>query len=199
MSSAPSPSAKSAPEFLFRRERPTFRRRTLTAAGVALFLAGLLFGEAIDVASQGVEANTEAAAAVTPFELDQRALSAPSAAELYQLERSTTAFTITRVPVDPPLVSPERQAIWNRLADCESGDWKRGVPIADTRRWDSTAGFFEGGLQFHPTTWKSFKDADMPVHAYDADPLVQMLVAERVLEVQGWGAWPVCSRKVGYR
>jgi hypothetical protein len=27
----------------------------------------------------------------------------------------------------------------------------------------------------------------------------QIKVAERVLQKQGWKAWPVCSRKLGYR
>jgi hypothetical protein len=27
----------------------------------------------------------------------------------------------------------------------------------------------------------------------------QVKVAQRVLRAQGWKAWPVCSRKLGYR
>jgi hypothetical protein len=39
----------------------------------------------------------------------------------------------------------------------------------------------------------------MAEHAGDAAPLSQLVVAERVLDEQGWRAWPVCSRKLGLR
>lgn len=98
-----------------------------------------------------------------------------------------------------------RAAMWSRLADCESGRWDRDKqPIPGSARWTygldpSDDGFFQGGLQFHPVTWDEFRDPAMPDHAGAAPREVQIAVAERVLEVQGWEAWPVCSRKLGYR
>lgn len=112
-------------------------------------------------------------------------------------------------PVDPPAAdpvaapAPEPEPVrshWDALADCESGEWNgQGVPLEGTANWSTTAGFFEGGLQFHPNTWDGFRDADMPANAYDASREVQIEVGERVLAAQGWGAWPVCSVKVGLR
>lgn len=99
----------------------------------------------------------------------------------------------------------ERAAVWDRLADCESGAWDgAGNPIPGTATWDyglrpSEDGFFEGGLQFHPDTWDGFRDPDTPDHAGRASREQQIAIAERVLQAQGWGAWPVCSRKLGYR
>ncbi|MBW3619165.1 MAG: transglycosylase family protein [Actinobacteria bacterium] len=99
----------------------------------------------------------------------------------------------------------ERAAVWDRLADCESGAWDRDrQPVPGTATWDyglrpSEDGFFEGGLQFHPVTWDEFRDPDMPDHAGRASRAQQIAIAERVLEAQGWEAWPVCSRKLGYR
>lgn len=99
----------------------------------------------------------------------------------------------------------ERAAVWDRLADCESGAWDRdGRPVPGTATWDyglrpSEDGFFQGGLQFHPVTWDEFRDADMPDHAGQASRAQQIAIAERVLEAQGWEAWPVCSKKLGYR
>jgi hypothetical protein len=89
---------------------------------------------------------------------------------------------------------------WERLADCESGDWSaEGVPKEDTARWDYGLTFdhgdhFQGGLNFHPDTWEFYRDPDMPAHAGQAAPWQEIEVAERVLEDQGWNAWPVCSR-----
>ncbi len=91
---------------------------------------------------------------------------------------------------------------WERLADCESGDWDGdGVPEPDSARWDYGLEFdhgdiFEGGLNFHPDTWESYRDPDMPAHAGRADQVEEIEVAERVLDEQGWDAWPVCSEVV---
>ncbi len=88
---------------------------------------------------------------------------------------------------------------WQRLADCESGDWDAdGDPEPDSRRWDYGLDFdhgdhFQGGLNFHPDTWDAFRDPDMPDHAGHADKETELEVGERVLEEQGWSAWPVCS------
>lgn len=98
-----------------------------------------------------------------------------------------------------------RGAIWDRLADCESGDWDaNGTPIPGSHRWDygltfSHGDIFEGGVNFHPGTWDAYRDPGMPGHAGQATRAQQIAVAEEVLADQGWGAWPVCSRKLGYR
>lgn len=102
-------------------------------------------------------------------------------------------------------VRADRQALWFRLADCESGFRNRnGNPIPGSARWDyglnpSHGAPFEGGLQFAPFTWDGFRDASMPSHAGNASPAQQIAVAERVLAAQGWKAWPVCSRMLGLR
>ncbi|MFT5222369.1 MAG: hypothetical protein ACI867_000668 [Glaciecola sp.] len=170
-----------------------------------LFLSGLLFGEAIEAAA-GVLTDDEAAAA--PFEMpNNRLVALGAAAEQAQSEQMVEAVSVelfervhdALLAMSPEAITAARREIWNVLADCESGDWVRGVPKPGSHRWDSTAGYFEGGLQFAPPTWDGFRDPDMPASAYDATPVQQIVVAERVLERQGWKAWPVCSRKVGYR
>lgn len=115
----------------------------------------------------------------------------------------TTAAPTTSIAVakteHPPTAEPLVN-IWDRLADCESGEWDRhGRPIPGTRRWDDRRGGYEGGLHFAPGTWDGFRPADFPDAAYLASREQQIAVAHRVLAAQGWGAWPVCSRKVGAR
>jgi hypothetical protein len=76
---------------------------------------------------------------------------------------------------------------WDRLAKCESGG-----------RWDiNTGNGYYGGLQFSPGTWKAFGGRKFAKQAHLATKAEQILVAERVLKVQGWRAWPACSRKLG--
>jgi hypothetical protein len=76
--------------------------------------------------------------------------------------------------------------VWDKLAMCEStGDWSI-----------NTGNGFSGGLQFTPQTWRAFGGKGQ---AHQASRDEQIAVAERVLEAQGWGAWPACSRKLGLR
>ena len=100
-------------------------------------------------------------------------------------------------PPPPPPPAPKKKAsapavssgsVWDRLARCESGG-----------NWASTVGTFEGGLQFHPSTWDAYKPGGYPNHAYQASREQQIAVAKRVLADQGWAAWPACSRKLGLR
>lgn len=102
---------------------------------------------------------------------------------------------------------PERN-VWDRLADCESGNWIDGGASFETgsARWDWPltlppwgTKIHHGGLQFHPDTWDWLKPDGYPQYAYQATREQQIVVAERVLEVQSWKAWPVCSRKLGLR
>lgn len=98
-----------------------------------------------------------------------------------------------------------RRTVWDALADCESGRWDAGGdPIPGTARWDyglsySHGDLFQGGLNFHPGTWDAYRDPAMPSHAGRASRPQEIIVAQRVLAQQGWGAWPACSRKLGLR
>jgi nucleoid-associated protein YgaU len=70
---------------------------------------------------------------------------------------------------------------WDAIAQCESsGNW-----AADTGN-----GFF-GGLQFTKSTWKAFGGSGTPQSASREE---QIAVAEKVLDGQGIGAWPVCGK-----
>lgn len=79
------------------------------------------------------------------------------------------------------------RSVWDRLAQCESsGEWSA-----------NTGNSFYGGLQFGQPTWKDFGGLRYAPRADLATRGEQVAVAEKVLNVQGWSAWPVCSRKAG--
>jgi resuscitation-promoting factor RpfA len=79
------------------------------------------------------------------------------------------------------------QDTWNRLAQCESGG-----------NWSiNTGNGYYGGLQFAPGTWRAFGGTKYAPRADLASRGQQILIAEKVLRSQGWGAWPACSRKLG--
>lgn len=76
---------------------------------------------------------------------------------------------------------------WNRLAQCESGgNWAI-----------NTGNGYQGGLQFSPSTWNAYGGQEYAATANQASREQQIVVAERVLEGQGWGAWPSCSSSLG--
>jgi len=90
-------------------------------------------------------------------------------------------------PVSSASAAPVEE--WDRLAQCESsGNWAI-----------NTGNGYYGGLQFNPRTWTSFGGGAYAPTANLATREQQIVVAERVLERQGWNAWPSCSRKLGLR
>ena len=83
--------------------------------------------------------------------------------------------------------SAQAGTVWDRLANCESGG-----------RWNiNTGNGFYGGLQFSYTTWNAFGGGRYASTADRASKAEQILVAKRVLQAQGPGAWPHCSVVAG--
>jgi murein DD-endopeptidase MepM/ murein hydrolase activator NlpD len=76
---------------------------------------------------------------------------------------------------------------WNKVAACES-----------TNRWHvNTGNGFYGGLQFAQSTWEAYGGTRYAPRADLATKDQQIAVAEKVLDGQGPGAWPVCSVRAG--
>lgn len=88
-----------------------------------------------------------------------------------------------------PGVSLELEQRFDRLAECESsGDWSI-----------NTGNGYHGGLQFYPPTWNAYGGQEFAEYAYQATREEQMQVGKRVLDGQGWGAWPACTASFGWR
>lgn len=86
----------------------------------------------------------------------------------------------------PAIVPESGQSIWDKLADCESGgNWAI-----------NTGNGYYGGLQFGLTAWRAVGMTGYP-HQHSREE--QIAAGERLKEMQGWGAWPGCSRKLGLR
>ena len=84
---------------------------------------------------------------------------------------------------------PDTSTVWDELAMCESsGDWSA-----------NTGNGFIGGLQFLPQTWVSNGGSAFAPSPHLATREQQIAVAERVLDSQGWRAWPACSAMLGLR
>ncbi len=106
--------------------------------------------------------------------------------------RTAAALGTAGVVIAAPLAvgAPAEAAsgrTWDRLAQCESGG-----------NWSiNTGNGYYGGLQFSGGTWRAYGGGAYASSAHRATRSEQITVAERVLDAQGWGAWPACSRKLG--
>lgn len=112
-------------------------------------------------------------------------------------QASTT--TAAQVTTSSATTTPVR-LVWDRLADCESGEWDRfGHPIPGTARWDDESGPYEGGVHWLNSTWLAAGGGRFARHASDATREEQIEIADSWLARTSWAQWPLCSRKIGAR
>lgn len=180
----------------------TVRRRTL-----ALLVAATVASSAVAIAARGTEpsvahethttavraANAASFRPVQPPAPDVDGALRDDVAALKAAQPQPEPEPVEEPAAPPPPPAPPAPvaatgSVWDRLAMCESSG-----------NWASSVGTYEGGLQFHPSTWDAYKPAGYPEAAYQASREQQIHVAEKVLARQGWGAWPACSRKLGLR
>jgi LysM repeat protein len=93
-------------------------------------------------------------------------------------------------PAAVPIAAPAPRtyastgSVWDRLAQCESGgNWAI-----------NTGNGFYGGLQFTLSSWQGVGGSGYPNMASREEQIAR---AEILQSRQGWGAWPVCSAKLG--
>lgn len=109
-----------------------------------------------------------------------------SASKFTKLAASTIAAGAVTTAMAPQALAAT-DSEWDQLAQCESGgNWAI-----------NTGNGFQGGLQFTPSTWKAHGGQQFAPSANLASREEQIVVAERVLASQGWGAWPACSARLG--
>jgi len=122
---------------------------------------------------------------------------APTPAQIVTPPTTVPAPTTTVAPA-PPVTSPpvavaassgadpNDPATWDRLAQCESGG-----------NWSiNTGNGYYGGLQFSASTWRSVGGTGLP-HQNSRETQIEM--GRRLQARAGWGQWPACTRRLGYR
>ncbi len=113
-----------------------------------------------------------------------------------------------RLPVANVVVTPARDGVVRVGA-------KPGTevpPVADGPQWDAlshceaggnwatnTGNGFYGGVQFDQNTWERQGGLRYAPRADLATREEQIAIAEVTRARQGWGAWPVCSGRIGAR
>jgi hypothetical protein len=122
------------------------------------------------------ELRAEIADAVAAERDEIAALDAELAQEAERVVSSPPPVETVSAPVPPP----SSEADWDAIAMCESGG-----------NWHID-GYYDGGLQFHPSTWLGYGGGQYARYAWQATREQQIAIAERVLKGQGPGAWPNC-------
>ncbi|TFV65551.1 UNVERIFIED_ORG: hypothetical protein E4P37_09625 [Bacillus sp. AZ43] len=138
-------------------------------------------------------AHTRATQRMAELRAEQTAMEA----ELERARTALVALQAQRAPAPPPAPdtagpppaaapAPGSGRDWDAVAACESGG-----------NWSANTGNgYYGGLQFSPRTWLGFGGGDYAPRADLAAKAQQIAVAEKVLAVQGKGAWPTCGRNL---
>ncbi|MES4904051.1 MULTISPECIES: transglycosylase family protein [unclassified Streptomyces] len=109
-----------------------------------------------------------------------------------RVSRASLAFTAGGAGVALPLIGVGQANAasvdtWDKVAECESTD-----------NWSiNTGNGYYGGLQFSQSTWEAYGGTSFAPRADLASKDQQIAIAEKVLDAQGPGAWPVCSVKAG--
>ena len=98
-----------------------------------------------------------------------------------------TAAAAALAGIIAPQATAAPDSDWDKLAQCESGgNWAI-----------NTGNGYYGGLQFSYGTWLAYGGGEFAPTANLATREQQIIVAERTLAGQGWGAWPACSARYG--
>lgn len=120
---------------------------------------------------------------LTPRALPSDAVVAqPEAVQTTVAATTATTTTTSSAPVAAP--ASASGSVWYEIARCESGgNWSI----------DTGNGFY-GGLQFTLSSWRAVGGSGYPNQASASE---QIALAEALQARQGWGAWPVCSAKLG--
>lgn len=177
---------------------PTHHVTPLThlVTGIAIVLVvlaatiGLIVGQALG--ARGAEAPVDIEMRRPTSEMYE-ALADIAAVQQYvdalAAEEAAKQAATTRSARPAVYVDPSDPTVWDQLAHCETrGNWAT----------DSVPGF-SGGLGFAHGTWTAHGGGEFAEIAADATREQQIIIAQRVLESSGWGAWPGCSDLMGLR
>ncbi|NUU22495.1 MAG: LysM peptidoglycan-binding domain-containing protein [Streptomycetaceae bacterium] len=107
-----------------------------------------------------------------------------SSARLAVTAASSLAWSLVLGFAAAPSAHAASDTTWDRLAMCES-----------SQRWhiDTGNGYY-GGLQIDPATWDEAGGRVYAPMPHQATRRQQINIAERILRMQGWEAWPQCAR-----
>lgn len=112
------------------------------------------------------------------------------AATLFLSSIASDGAPIPAVELEEVAPDAPSEPVWAEpLAWCESnGRW-----------WVNTGNGYYGGLQMDMVFWRRHGGLHYAARPDLASRAAQIAVAQVGQSIQGWGAWPACSRRLGLR
>ncbi|MFI6870390.1 transglycosylase family protein [Nocardia sp. NPDC050406] len=111
---------------------------------------------------------------------------------------TNTGRTVAKVAVTGAMISGAGVALAGNASAAPDSDWDRLAQCEAGGNWGiNTGNGYQGGLQFSPSTWTAHGGGEFAPTANQATREEQIVIAEKVLATQGWGAWPSCSSSLG--
>jgi hypothetical protein len=184
----------------------------VAVAQTALAEAAALEQEAAAALALADRMEAEARRTAAAFEAEQATMQArlqEARTTLVTLQRRRTAGPQVAPPPPPPVPTPSSPPPSSPSSSTGSGegsssggpaqpaaahDWTGVARCESGGNWSiNTGNGYYGGLQFSPSTWAAFGGLAYAPRADLATKAQQIAVAERVLVVQGPGAWPTCG------
>lgn len=169
--------------------------RILKAVGTAALIAAVIIGISVlipDGALLDEQPKPKPSSSVTTHTVYLTPMPAPTVTKtkrVVKVKREVVRVTVTaRADRNRSTSSGTNYAsgntVWDRLAECESGgNWAI-----------NTGNGYYGGLQFTLSSWSAVGGSGYP---HQASREEQILRGQRLQALQGWGAWPACSAKLG--
>lgn len=144
-------------------------------------------GQVLRVPAADEELTARALPVTAPVEIKQQVAADPAV----ETKPVAPAPVAAPAPAPRPVAAPAAPAVadgsvWDRLAMCEAtGNWAI-----------NTGNGFFGGLQFTLSSWRAVGGTGYP---HEASREEQIARGIKLQALQGWGAWPACSAKLGLR
>lgn len=111
---------------------------------------------------------------------------------------SNTGRTVAKVAVTGAIIGGAGVALAGNASAAPDSDWDALAQCEAGGNWGiNTGNGYQGGLQFSPSTWNAHGGGEFASTANQATREQQIVIAEKVLASQGWGAWPSCSSSLG--
>ncbi len=142
-------------------------------------------GQVLSVPAEDEALVARALPETAPVEVKQQVAANPAA------DTQPVAPAPTRAPAPRQVTAPAAPAVangsvWDRLAMCEAtGNWAI-----------NTGNGYYGGLQFTLSSWRAVGGTGYP---HEASREEQISRGIKLQALQGWGAWPACTAKLGIR
>lgn len=113
---------------------------------------------------------------------------------------TTSAKSVAKVAFTGAVIGGGGLALAGHASAATDGEWDKVASCESGGNWAiNTGNGFYGGVQFDQNTWERSGGLRYAARADLATREEQIAIATVTQQRQGWGAWPVCSGRIGAR